>query len=412
MKSVPKRAGPSRAGRSGGSRATRSGVVRVAVVLGLAVPAVLVGAQAAMASVWTLGNPINPSGSIGSDLADVSCASSTYCVAIGSYEFDVGGVGNFATFAEAWNGSSWSMQTVPNADNTNLNSVWCVSATSCIAVGDQLTGVSDETSSLAEVWNGSTWTTETTPNPSGGTRDFLLSVDCTSATRCMSVGSYYTSKGHEYLYSETLNGSTWTMHSTPHPAGSNSNQFSGVSCPSITDCVAVGDYLTPSYTGLAEYWNGSKWTIEATPLSSGESGAYFGGVSCMSATSCFAAGDDTDANLGNRIHTLSEFWNGSTWAEVTTPAYTKEHATLLSGVSCVPGYCTSVGSDMQSGPVSKTLAEHWKQTFWEVQTTQNPSGNTRANLSAVSCWSDDGCVAVGFWENSSGTSFVLAEQAT
>jgi hypothetical protein len=383
----------------------RSRVVRVAVVLAVAGSAVLVGAQAAMASVWTLESPINPSGSIGSDLSGVSCASSTYCDAIGSYEFLVGSQSEFATFVENWNGSTWSMQTVPDPTTSNLNSIWCGSATSCVAVGNGPSGT------LAEVWNGSAWTIESTPTPTGETRVFLLSVDCTSGTQCMSVGSYYTSKGHEYLFSETLSGTTWTLKSMPHPSGATMNQLNGVSCASATDCVAVGYYLSPSYTGLAEYWNGTKWAIEATPLNSGESGAYFGGVSCTSATSCFATGDDTDSNDVSKVHTLSEFWNGSTWAEQTTPAYTKERATGLSGgVSCTPGYCTAVGFQMQSGP-TKTLAEHWKQTFWEVQTTQNPSGSVESGLSGVSCWADDDCLAVGFWENSEGEDIVLAEAA-
>jgi hypothetical protein len=384
--------------------AARTRVVRVAVVLATAMATVLVGAQAALASVWALQDPVNPSGSIGSGLSGVSCASGTYCVAIGSYESS-GSV--FSTFAEVWNGSSWALQSVPSPTTTNLNGVDCLSSTSCFAVGDQTSG--SDLATLAEYWNGSAWTTMTTPNPTGGTRDFLISVSCVSSTECTSVGGYYDSTGDEYVFSETLSGTTWTLHLSPYPTGATTSQFNGVACTSSTSCVAVGYYLSPSYTGLAEYWNGSTWTIEATPLPSGGSQAYFGGVACMSATSCFATGD---YNNGTKIHTLSEFWNGSSWSPQTTPAYTKEHATgLTGGVSCTPGYCTAVGFQMQKGP-TKTLAEHWKQTFWEVQTTQNVSGAEESSLAGVSCWADDDCLAVGFYENGEGEDIVLAEQAT
>ena len=39
---------------------------------------------------------------------------------------------------------------------------------------------------------------------------------------------------------------TWSIQSAPIPAGATSSAFSGVSCTTLTTCVAVGDYVNGS----------------------------------------------------------------------------------------------------------------------------------------------------------------------
>ena len=73
--------------------------------------------------------------------------------------------------------------------------------------------------------------------------------------------------------------SAWTIQSTANPSGAATGSLLGVSCPSVTTCMAVGYYTNHSNVEvtLAERWNGNRWTIESTSspegaLSSGLSG--------------------------------------------------------------------------------------------------------------------------------------------
>jgi hypothetical protein len=42
-------------------------------------------------------------------------------------------------------------------------------------------------------------------------------------------------------------------------------EFSGVSCPSVSACAAVGYDLNSTYKSLAEGWNGTAWALQSTP---------------------------------------------------------------------------------------------------------------------------------------------------
>jgi len=130
------------------------------------------------------------------------------------------------------------------ADDNYLNSVSCVSASECVAVGYRNTGSATET--LTMVWNGSVWSIVPSPNP--GTRyDRLYSVSCVSASDCVAVGQ--TDIG-DYLY-ETLvmvwDGIEWSIVPSPNP-GTRYDELDSVSCVSASECVAVGQTRTGSDT--------------------------------------------------------------------------------------------------------------------------------------------------------------------
>jgi hypothetical protein len=384
-------------------RGWRAGAARAAVAVAVAVPVMLVGAQAADAA-WALQTPPVPSGTIAAGLSDVSCTTGSSCVAIASAELS-GSV--FVAYADAWNGSSWSLQTIPNASNSNLSGVSCPFVGTCIAVGDVLQ--SGVLVPLIETQSGSTWTAQSLAAPPLATSSYLISDYCVSGTKCTAVGIYRTAKGNQFIFAETLNNGIWKLHVMVHPKDARNSQMNKVYCTSPTSCIAVGYYLSPSYTLLAEKWNGSKWTIMTTPEPSGGSDGLFQGVACQNATTCYAVGSYT---ASSKIQALSEFWNGSTWTPQTTASLSGASAAGLDGVSCTTfGPCTAVGYERVSG-TNLTLAERWSGTSWSVQTTPNPTGSTENNLSAVSCRSSIDCTAVGFWVNGSGDDLNLAEQNT
>jgi hypothetical protein len=146
--------------------------------------AVLVGGT------WTAESVPDP-GSDGS-LYDVSCASPTFCMAVGSIE--VGGVGWGTGLTEAWDGESWAVVPSPNYPEDDLGpgfigggiliSDSCVSAQACVAVGYGGGGVNSSSLSypilaVVETWDGDAWSLTPTPapvEPAGGGRANLRGV--------------------------------------------------------------------------------------------------------------------------------------------------------------------------------------------------------------------------------------------
>jgi hypothetical protein len=294
---------------------------------------------------------------------------------------------------------------VPNASNLNFSGVSCTAAKTCTVVGDAVSG--GDLVTLAERWNGSTWTVQTTPNPAGAVHSYLTSVSCTAATACTAVGFSTDGSGNQTLLAESWNGSTWTMQSTPNPSGSTTVQFNTVSCSSASACVAVGYDLTPGFTALAEIWNGTSWTLNSPSLPSGGTDGTLGGVSCTAATACTAVGNYFN---GSKIVTLAERWNGTAWAVQPTPNRIDAEDSYFDSVSCTSATaCTATGSVHHSGPVSMiTASERWNGTHWILVVSGAPAGALSSNLSSVSCRSSNVCMGVGFYNDSSGTELPLA----
>jgi hypothetical protein len=91
-------------------------------------------------------------------------------------------------FAEAWNGTSWSIQATPNVNGqpTGLGSVSCTSATLCTATGRSQSGLG---APAAERWNGTNWSVQQVPAPQTTTGAGLNGVSCATASACTAVGS-------------------------------------------------------------------------------------------------------------------------------------------------------------------------------------------------------------------------------
>ena len=111
--------------------------------------------------------------------------------------------------------------------------VSCVSATACTAVGNYFL---NSFRTLAEAWNGSTWTIQATPNPSGA--QSALTCERSPARRPRHAPRSGTPTGEPWPSAGAA--ANWTIQPTPNPAGLPA--LSGVSCTSGTACIAVGNY--------------------------------------------------------------------------------------------------------------------------------------------------------------------------
>ncbi len=243
---------------------------------------------------WTIQATPNPTNAQTSVLSGVSCTSATACTAVGSYYLG-GGVSK--TLAERWDGTAWTIQPTPNpnAQTSVLSGVSCTSATACTATGN-LYGSPPRGPglTLAEAWDGTTWTIQPTPNPSdlySSSGPTLPGVSCTSATACTTVGAYLNTAFNRVTLAERWDGTTWAVQPTPNPTGTRASFLNGVSCSSATGCTAVGNYTNStgfSAGVLAELWDGTTWTIQPTPSPNGDPNLL--GVSCTSDSACAAVG--------------------------------------------------------------------------------------------------------------------------
>ncbi len=267
-------------------------------------------------------------------MSAISCASDDFCLAVGTvYQTDI--------VTERWNGTAWSV--VPSVDPPDsyiavgLKGLSCATSRTCVAVGDVLGGGSYKT--FVESWDGS-WVIEPSPDP--GPYAVLTDVSCTTTggTLCIAGGEYGESEANTtHAFLAKSDGSGWSVAVTVHAIAANASFFSGVSCSSDRQCAAVGTYdVAGEGSLLDDNWNGSTWTLlhAARPTAVA--------VSCLSATNC----DD----LGSSGYVWT--WNGSAWTQL---AKSQSGGGTYFSLSCAPRLCAAVGSGSGSGGASKTAVE-------------------------------------------------------
>ena len=362
----------------------------VAFLAGAAMLVVAEGSPvgATTVSPWSVAASPNALATQSNNLNSISCTSSTNCVAVGSYTN--GNVGQ--TLIETWNGSTWAVVSSPNTSpnqGNDLRGVSCATSTNCVAVGSYNNGSVGQT--LVETWDGSTWSIVASPNTSSTQLNLLAAVSCTSSTHCVAVGSYFNDTTDQTLI-ETWNGSNWSIASSPNASSPNGNDLYGVSCPSSTDCVAVGFYHGTTDQALVETWSGSTWTIAPTPTLSPAGDNYLRDVSCTSTTSCVAVGSHHD---GTNDQTLVEIWDGANWSQSASPSSSPTEDNYLYGLACTSSTdCVAVG-DYSNGPNLRTLVETWNGSTWSIVSSPNTSPTQDSSLADVSCASTTDCLSVG-----------------
>jgi hypothetical protein len=151
-------------------------------------------AEAWNGTAWKVQATPSPAGSTSgdeSDLEGVSCTSATACTAAGYYWKNSSQA--YVILAEVWNGTTWKVQSTPSlavhteseAATAPLDGVSCTSTTACTVAG-YYENTSGESVTLAEAWNGTSWSVQATPSPEAS---ILYGVSCSSSTDCVAVGS-------------------------------------------------------------------------------------------------------------------------------------------------------------------------------------------------------------------------------
>ena len=240
-------------------------------------------------SSWSIVSSPNATTTQFNGLGGVACTSSSQCWAVGDYYDSNNHVDQ--TLIEHWDGSSWSIVSSPStstSDGNVLSGVACSSASQCRAVGSYGNNTNGYT--LTEQWDGSSWSVVSSANVTITYDSFLNAVACTSAAGCWTVGDF------DYFANTALieqwNGSSWVFF--PNYNFSEQPYLSGVTCTSSSQCWAVGFYYDGGGTftnqTLIERWDGSSWSIVSSPNAGADQYNSLVGVTCPSPSECWAVG--------------------------------------------------------------------------------------------------------------------------
>jgi len=385
---------------------------------------------------WTAITAALPSNNQGiSDLSGVSCPSASECVAIGEYPTNQG---HEVPLLLTGTGQSWSAVEGPlPASGDATDGLWplgarvvsCPSTSECVAITNYDIINSDNTVSdglAALTLSGGSWTATDAPLPANADPHASLlqpaAISCPSVSQCTAVGTYWDSSNHPHGVLLTWSDGSWTATEPPLPANGVSPSsapdqegvfLSGVSCPSVSQCVATGQYTNTdgNYNGLLLTWSGGSWTAAEAPVPSDASssvGNILSRVSCPSVSHCMAVGEYAGATsqLGMVLT-----WSGGSWTAAGLPLPANAdtsagHQAFMTGISCSSdSQCAATGYYNYDGqgqdPMVLTLANgSWTAT--EASLPADVGNNPEASLNDVSCASASQCVATGYYTNSSG----------
>lgn len=369
--------------------------------------ALAVSSGSASAATWTIQATPNATGAEHSNLYDIAChpTAATPCVSVGK---QTASGGTSATYAQSWNGTSWTnltSATPEGASAAELQSVDCYSFLTgmlCSAAGSYTSaGV---TKSL--IVFGSFSTIQATPNPEGASETAFKGIACRNPSACVAVG-YSVKSGKKTVFAARRVEGVWVTQAMPEPAGATSSELHGVDCPTTTFCVAVGSYTDGggSIWAMSATWNGTSWTLVSVPKPSGSIRTVLLDTSCSSASACAAVGIYRDA--GGLQTSFVQRWNGASWSHQASANPVGSTNTVLQGVSCVASSpCVAVG-DWNNGKNWLPMAQEWNGSAWALDTTPNPAGATETILEGVACRT--GCLSVGWYKDSGGKFKTLAE---
>jgi hypothetical protein len=309
---------------------------------------------------WSLERIAMPRGATSALLFAVSCPSRRSCTAVGS---ETTRAAITVPLAERYNGARWRIVAVPRAAGSRharvsyLGAVSCPTEAACAAVGFAGNPLGSAGRAVAATWAGGRWRTAAAPTPAGTVAGFLSGVSCPAPGVCTAVGDRVSRRGTVSTMALRLGPAGWSIQPAPTPEGASSVQLVGVSCPTVTGCVAAGFFqVTGIDIMLAERWDGTRWVIQHTRYPRGARSVQFAAVSCAAARACAAVGWDDDP-AGADV-TLAERWNGRRWAIERTPPVGGAATDTLGGVVCPSASrCEAVGGFVNTAGVQATLAE-------------------------------------------------------
>jgi hypothetical protein len=141
---------------------------------------------------------------------------------------------------------------------------------------------------------------------------------------------------------------------------------------------------------LLARWDGRRW--QAARLPAGATGAgRLDGIAALSASNAWAVGT---AMTANRFAPLILHWNGHQWARVPAAPVPGYAATILLGVAAASARdAWAVGEAENTANQHRTVTEHWNGRSWAL--VPSPSPGTQSTLAGVAVTRNHQAWAVG-----------------
>jgi hypothetical protein len=332
-------------------------------------------------------------GEAGAAFQGVACTTGADCWAVG---FEIAG---HRAIVSRWNGAGWEIVPSPRdpaASSEGLFGVACASSADCRAVG--WAWREGGFKPLVEHWDGAEWRRGEAPALSPAAESgHLQDVACASATACWAVGQTIDADLVAHPFVARWDGRSWTSDPA-HPSRRLEGYLAGVACTTATDCWAVGAQRTAaSQRPLVEHWDGSSWVPVGSPELALNETAGLLSVTCPSRSDCWAVGGRAGAD--GVFSTLAQRWDGSAWRAVTSPSRPSGHSELV-GVACsTAARCWALGANLHDDGRQRAFLEAWDGRSWTtVEAPDTGAATTRASLAGIACVAGTPeCRAVGYW---------------
>jgi len=380
---------------------------------------------------WSTSEAPLPSGSNQGGLLSVACPAPGDCVAVGWYQVPNNTVGLIDTLS---NGTWTALPApVPSGDlGTNLVQISCASVTFCGAIATADVDPTD-LGGYFEVLSGGVWTSYVPPVPSG-----LNPVGCPTqigevclvsprSLACPANGFCIAASGlidpGIGAVIETFSNGSWNAVNAPLPPngrvdtyGMSDALLGATACPTSSQCQLVGEYedLDGTFEPFTDAFVDGSVIPTELPVPSDAAGSFGAGgflsqVACSDASDCVAGGlyQSSDAGAQSLIESLS----GGTWTanKVQLPSNAAANQTMndsgIGGIACANArYCVVTAGYETVGGEPATLIDtlsHGNASTIEAPMPVNSVGYGGDVLPSISCPTSDSCVGVGTYSDGS-----------
>ena len=254
-------------------------------------------------------------------------------------------------------------------------------------------------------------------------------VDCPSAGSCTAVGDYQDQIGITHSMALNLAAGTWTSTQIFAPTNAPDYTFSdlnSVSCVSVGNCIAVGDYRisTVQTEGFYAVETSGAWARGLQlPLpadaATNPAQTTFISASCVpGGTTCQLLGEYVTNSLPATIHTVVDtytFGTGLTGSPAEISQLSGQDAIELTSISCTSSTsCVAVGSQAKSFASEATYVNESAGAWGAPTVLTNPNGAVVPYefLTSISCPSAGNCVTAGLYGDNNAGIFAETYTAT
>jgi hypothetical protein len=212
----------------------------------------------------------------------------------------------------------------------------------------------------------------------------------------------------------------WKATRAPLPSGAATGSMtglSGVACPSARKCVAVGQYNDSSgdYQGLLLTQHRRSWTAVTAPVPAGAAArpqTIISGVACPSPRECVAVGQYNDSSGNYQGLLLTQHRRSWTAVKAPVPAHAAANSgASITAITCPSARgCVAVGYWIDSRGNSHLFLLTMRGSSWTAARAPLPAGaraDFGAGISVLACPSATACTAVGVYYDSSGNSHLF-----